>query len=248
MTEAARPGREGNEPLVELEGVSFSYGAVPALAGVDLTVRRGDFLALIGPNGSGKSTLVRIMLGLLHPSAGVVRLFGEEVRSFRRWEGVGYIPQRAAADPAFPASVREVVGMGKRGRADRGAIDRALALTGMEGYSGRRIGTLSGGQQQRVFIARALASSPALLVLDEPTAGIDAASQKQFYDLLDRLNRDHGITMVLVTHDIGVITRHVKQVACLNQTLVFHGDHDQFCGHHELRALMGDGHIVAHRH
>lgn len=248
MSEA--PGaRERLAPLIEVEGVSFAYGAAPALTAVTLTVREGDFIALIGPNGSGKSTLVKVMLGLIRPGAGTVRLFGEDVRSFRRWEKVGYIPQKAvSSDPDLPVSVREVVTMGMRGRVTAAQVDEALALTGMGGVSGRRIGSLSGGQRQRVFISRALVSSPALLVLDEPTAGVDAASQEQFYDLLDRLNRERGITLVLVTHDIGVVTRHVRQVACLNQTLEFHGSHDEFCGHTELRELLGDGHIVAHRH
>jgi zinc transport system ATP-binding protein len=237
-------------PLVEVERVSFSYGAVPALTGVSLAVNPGDFLALIGPNGSGKSTLVRVMLGLLAPSSGAVRLMGEPVASFRRWDRVGYIPQRAAAEPGFPATVREVAALGGRGRAPRAAVDEALALAGMEEHAGRRIGALSGGQRQRVFIARALVSSPALLVLDEPTAGVDAAAQQQFYDLLDRLNRERGITLVLVTHDIGVVTRHARQVACLNQRLAFHGTHDEFCGNSSLAGWLGheDDHLVCHRH
>ncbi len=245
MTEAA-------PPLIEVEEVSFTYGAVTALSGVSLKVEAGDFLALIGPNGSGKSTLVRIMLGLLAPSAGSVRMFGEPVRSFRRWERVGYIPQRAAAsDPDFPASVLEVVALGGRGRLPRTVVQEALALTGMEGLGSRRIGSLSGGEQQRVFIARALVSGPSLLVLDEPTAGVDAASRQDFYDLLDRLNRERGITLVLVTHDIGVVSRHVRQVACLNRTLVFHGTPDEFCGNALMVEWLGGAggdHLICHRH
>jgi zinc transport system ATP-binding protein len=242
---------EASRPLVEIEGVSFAYGAVPALDGVSLKVDAGDFLALIGPNGSGKSTLVRIMLGLLEPSAGSARLFGEPVSAFRHWERVGYIPQKAASDPGFPASVREVVGLGARGKAPRGAVDEALALTGMQELASRRIGALSGGQQQRAFIARALVSRPALLVLDEPTAGVDSPSQQDFYDLLDRLNRERGITLVLVTHDIAVVSRHVRQVACLNRTLVFHGTHDDFCRNAQMLEWMGGAggdHLVCHRH
>ncbi len=245
--------------LISVDNVSFRYGTETVLDSISLEVHRGDFLALIGPNGSGKSTLIKCILGLLHPWQGTVRLMGQEISDFSQWHKVGYIPQKATElDPLFPASVREIVAMGllpgKKfprflGSSDAKAVQDALELVGMETFKGRKIGALSGGQQQRVFIARALASNPAALILDEPTAGVDASTQTQFYDMLDHINREKGITLVLVTHDIGVVTKHVRQVACLNQKLVFHGSHEEFCSSMQATNLFGpDAHIVCHTH
>ncbi len=224
-------------PVVELEDVCFGYDGEKVLAEVSLHIRRGDFLGIIGPNGSGKTTLLRIMLGLLRSECGSVRLFGEDVRTFHDWHRIGYVPQKAVAfESRFPANVFEVVMSGRTGRAglarpfgarDRDAGLRALETVGMAGYRDRLIGRLSAGQQQRVFIARALASSPDLLVLDEPTVGVDLDAQEQFYGLLRRLNRDLGTTLVLVSHDIAVIAQEVTQLACLNRTLVFHGSPEE---------------------
>lgn len=245
--------------LYDIDGVTFYYGQEPVLEDITFQITRGDFLALIGPNGSGKSTLVKILLGLLSPDHGAVRVMGAPLENFRHWDRVGYVPQRITqVDPLFPASVREVVSMGllphKRwprfmGSGDAKVIRECLELMDMEAYEDRRIWALSGGQMQRVFIARALASQPEILLLDEPTAGVDAATQEKFYDLLDRLNREKGITLVLVTHDIGVITKHVNKVACLNQRLVFHGNHGDFCESDQAITLFGpESHLICHRH
>ncbi len=229
----ASTATEDAPSVVELEHVCFSYGGEKVLEEVSLQIRRGDFLGIIGPNGSGKTTLLRIVLGLLHSECGHVRLFGTDVRAFHDWDRIGYVPQKAVVfESRFPANVFEVVMSGRCGRAglgrrfdaqDRDAGLRALETVGMAGYRKRLIGNLSAGQQQRVFIARALASSPELLVLDEPTVGVDLDAQEQFYSLLRRLNRDLGTTLVLVSHDIAVIAKEVTQLACLNRTLVFHG-------------------------
>ncbi len=245
--------------LISVDNVSFRYGTDLVLDSISLDVRRGDFLALIGPNGSGKSTLIKCILGLLQPSQGTIRLMGQDIRDFNQWHKVGYIPQKATElDSLFPASVREIVAMGllagKKfprflGASDAKAVDDALELVGMETFTGRKIGAMSGGQQQRVFIARALASGPSALILDEPTAGVDASTQTQFYDMLDRINREKEITLVLVTHDISVVTKHVRQVACLNQNLIFHGSHEEFCSSMQATRLFGpDAHIVCHSH
>ncbi|MFV1956774.1 MAG: metal ABC transporter ATP-binding protein [bacterium] len=248
-----------NNVQIEVRDLYFNYGGNLVLEDISFEVLKGDFLALIGPNGSGKSTLVKIILGLLSPDRGSVKLLGQDVKAFQEWNRIGYIPQKATdLDPLFPASVREVVAMGllssmkfprfmKRGTLD--AIDGALALVGMEEFRSRRIGALSGGQQQRVFIARALASEPSILILDEPTTGVDAATQTQFYDMLDHINREKMITLVLVTHDIGVVTKHVNKVACLNRSLVFHGDHEEFCNSVQAARLFGpEVHIICHKH
>jgi len=197
---------------------------------INLALVEGDFLGLIGPNGGGKSTMLKVILGLINPSRGVVRIFGltpEEARG-----RVGYMPQKTLFDPSFPVTALEVVLMGRfskaglfrrYSRADRGAALGALDAVGMMDKADREIGALSGGEQQRVFVARSLVSEPRLLLLDEPTAGVDAAQQAEFYELLCRLNRKEGITIILVSHDITAVSKYVNKIACLNQRLFYHG-------------------------
>jgi zinc transport system ATP-binding protein len=245
--------------LIVLRGVSFRYDGTPVLVDIDLAIREGDFLAIIGPNGSGKTTLVKVILGLLPPSAGEVRLFGRAPAEFADWGKIGYVPQKAThVDPFFPASVEEVVGMalmaGPRagspsGREARARVREALEHVGMGGSARTPIGRLSGGQQQRAFIARALVTSPRVLFLDEPTTGVDADNQASFYEMLDRLNRDEGLTIVLITHDIGIVNKHVTSVACLNQRLSYHGSHAEFCRSDVFRDMIVHGdHLIAHEH
>jgi len=226
------------EAQIDIRHVEFSFGGTKVLTDISFSIHPGDFIGIIGPNGSGKTTLIKLMLGLLPLQAGEITLFGNGVRGFREWHRIAYVPQKATnIDPTFPATVREVASMGLLSgktfpkmldRRDREKIGEALRTVEMEGYGGRRIGELSGGQQQRVYIARALASEPEVMFLDEPTTGVDQATQGRFYDLLDQLNRE-GITIVLVSHDIGRITRYVNKVASLNQRLEFYGTHPDFC-------------------
>lgn len=244
---------------VAVKKVDFSYSTTHVLIDIDLAITQGDFLAIIGPNGSGKSTLLKIILGLLPVQQGNVILFGQELARFSQWSKIGYVPQKAAHSGAFfPASAAEVVSMGllstKKfpkflGRQDKESVESALERVNMEAFKTRRIGELSGGQQQRVFIARAIVNEPEILFLDEPTAGVDAETQQRFYDMLDMLNKDHNITIVMVTHDVGVVTKHVNKVACLNQRLVFHGTHDEFCSSAVVQDILkGEHHLVCHRH
>jgi zinc transport system ATP-binding protein len=181
------------------------------------------------------------------------------MQAFRDWSRVGYVPQKATHfDPYFPASVQEVVAMGlvaggTRGRLPAGErkarVAEALEAVGMADKHSRPIGELSGGQQQRVFIARALVYSPAILILDEPTAGVDVEAQTTFYGMLDRLNREKGLTVVFSTHNVGVVTKHVNKVACVNQRLYFHGSHEEFCAtDHLLETVGGRAHIIHHDH
>ena len=245
-------------PFVELEGVGVSYGEVRVLDGINLTVEPGDFLGIIGPNGSGKTTLLRVMLGLLEPQEGSVRLFGQPPASFREWRRVGYVPQRAALDPSLPVTVQEVVTSGlvaslgllqRIGRAQRARVTEALARVGMEGHARARIGALSTGQQQRVLIARALVSDPELIILDEPTGGVDPEAQTSFYAMLHHLNREREVTLVLVSHDIGVVAKEVTKLACLNRRLIFHGRPGDFLSDAALTALYGPSvRIVSHDH
>ncbi len=245
--------------LIRIRKVEFRYWRDPVLVDVDLEIHAGDFLAVIGPNGSGKTSLIKVMLGLLQPTRGDVSLFGTPIRDFRGWEKIGYVPQKATHfDPYFPASVQEVVAMGlvavgHRRRLRSGERESlvlgALESVGMDSMKARPIGELSGGQQQRVFIARALVSSPEILILDEPTAGVDAEAQNRFYGMLDRMNRESGLTVVFSTHNVGVVNRHVNKVACINQRLYFHGSHEEFCEtDHLLEAVGGKAHIIHHEH
>lgn len=245
--------------LISIEDVSFSYGAANVLSHVTFDINYGDFLAVIGPNGSGKTTLIKIMLGLLKPLQGVVRIQDNQVADYPDWHKIGYIPQKATNfDPFFPVSVKEVVAMGllsikhnhkPKKQEEELPIDRALNYVGLENLKNWQIGKLSPGQQQRVFIARAIVNHPHILILDEPTTGVDAETQENFYELLDKLNDEEGITIVLVTHEIGIINRHVDQVACLNQSLVYHGTHSQFCRSDVFRKMLSGGHhMVSHRH
>jgi zinc transport system ATP-binding protein len=246
--------------LISIKNIYFSYGYTPVLIDVTFSINSGDFLAIIGPNGSGKTTLLKIILRLLKPSQGKVRVMGKPVEEFEDWPAIGYVPQKAThVDPFFPVSVKEVVAMGlfsskkislpvKR-KEESAAVQRALSQVGLDSFENRRIGKLSGGQQQRVFIARAIVNQPRVLFLDEPTTGVDAETQERFYDMLDRLNKKEGITIALITHDIGIINKHVTKVACLNQKLVYHGTHEDFCRSEAFKEMLAKGnHLISHRH
>ena len=249
---------EKKDPVITVEGLYVSFGKHLVLEDINFQIMAGSFLAIIGPNGSGKSTLIKAILGLVRPTSGRIKLLGRELGEFHQWWRIGYVPQKAIhVDPIFPITVREVVGLGRAawkkyprwlGKGDREKIMEALGKVHMETFAHRRLTELSGGQQQRVFIARAIVNEPDVLFLDEPTTGVDVKAQDEFYDLLGGLN-DHGITIVMVTHDIGVLNKHVKQVACLNRTLVFHGSHDEFCSSREVMAkILGENHLIGHRH
>ena len=213
--------------IVIFEGVSFSYGGPMVLEQVDLAVDEGEFVGLVGPNGGGKSTLLKILLGLLEPGSGRVQVLG--LAPARARSALGYVPQFAAFPRDFPISAEEVVLQGRLDRArllggyraaDREVARQALMETGVWDLRVRPIGTLSGGQLQRVLIARALATQPKLLILDEPTASIDPRAEMDIFDLLKELKA--RMTILVVSHDIGFISQYVTRIACLNRTLVCH--------------------------
>ncbi len=212
-------------PPVLLRDVSFRYGAAPVLESVDLRLDEGDFLGIIGPNAGGKTTLLKIILGLLAPDRGSVEIFGRPPAESRGV--IGYVPQYARFDASFPIDVLDTVRMGRlgvrrreRSRESRAAARAALDRVDLSGMADEQIGELSGGQLQRVLIARALASEPRILLLDEPTASVDTRIGRSVYELLERLSE--RMTIVLASHDIGVISRHVKTIACLNVRLHYH--------------------------
>ncbi len=212
---------------IEVEDLWFSYTHRPVLEGVTFKVSYGDFIAILGPNGGGKTTLLKLLLGLLKPQKGRVLVLGKEPAEARK--EVGYLPQNTDFNLAFPITVAELVSMGRLGYKKRGkpftstdmeAVQAALELVGLWEERYTPIGRLSGGQRQRAFIARAIATTPKLLFLDEPTANVDPEFQVDLYQILKELNKE--ITIVVITHDIGVISSHVRSVACVNRTLVFH--------------------------
>ncbi|RKD97194.1 metal ABC transporter ATP-binding protein [Halopiger aswanensis] len=243
-------------PVVDLEHVSFAYGEQPAVDDVSLTVEAGDFLGLIGPNGSGKTTLLRIMLGLLSPDSGSVELFGQPVEEFEQGERIGYVSQQATSGGGtMPVTVRECVRMGRFAHVghsrltdeDRAIADEALETVGITDLADQQLNQLSGGQRQRAYIARALASEADLLALDEPTVGVDAESRDAFYQLLESLNNE-GITIILIEHDIGVVTDRADRIACINTELYHHGDTESFVESDALSEAYGATGTVVHHH
>jgi len=210
--------------VIEVDNVSFSYGADLVLQDAGFKILEGDFVSVVGPNGGGKTTLLKLILGLLKPFSGSIRVFGSPPDKVRR--RVGYIPQRALLDDHFPVTVWDVVLMGRLRpfgayrKADREAAAKSMAEVGLEGLGDRAFSELSGGQRQRVLIARALCSEPDLLLLDEPTANLDLKMEKDLYDLLRELNR--RLTVFLVSHDLSFVSKTVETVVCVNRTVAVH--------------------------
>ena len=216
--------------VVRIRDAVVAYGPRPVLRNVSVTVRAGEVVAVLGPNGSGKSTLIRAALGLTPLAAGQVELFGTRLERFGQWRRIGYVPQRVGAAGGVPATVTEVVASGRLarrgvlrppGRADREAVRRALAAVGLAGRARDPVATLSGGQQQRTLIARALAGEPELLVLDEPTAGVDTVSQEAFARALAGFVRDGG-TVLLVAHELGPLRPLISRAVVVRDGRIAH--------------------------
>jgi len=217
------------ETIIEIRNLWYSYDEYPVLKEVDMDVQQGEFLAIIGPNGGGKTTLLKLILGILKPDRGYVRVFGKEPRESAG--RIGYVPQDTSLNRDFPITVFDVVLMGKLGgrrrrradsKRDREVVEESLTRVDMWKYRKSRIGELSGGQRQRVFIARALTSEPEILFLDEPTASVDVEGQSTLYHFFNELNKT--VTIVVVSHDVSVLSSYVKSVACVNQRVYFHDE------------------------
>lgn len=244
--------------IIEIKDVSFGYdNKGDVLKNINLQIHKGDYIGFVGPNGSGKTTLIKIIIGLLKFKEGSIKIFGQNLENFKDWHKIGYVPQKTTAfDINFPVTVEEVVAMGRYSRRklgqkitpeDKKLIQKSLENVDMWDYRGRLIGDLSGGQIQRVFIARALVNDPEIIFLDEPTTGIDEKSQKDFYQLLQKLNKEMNITLIIVSHDIEKLTQEVMHMVCVNQTLTCHTTPEEFIKESQTSNMFGqDVKIITH--
>jgi len=234
---------------IEVQDVCLSLGGHTILDAVSFAIPQGSYVGIVGPNGGGKTTLLRIILGLLRPTHGRVAVFGESPFAARRRGNIGYVPQRIAqADIPFPISVEEIVWSGRtpaigvgnrRSPHDRKFVEEVMDRAKVGHLRHRLVGNLSGGERQRVFIARSLAADPSLLILDEPTTGVDIAAKEEFYALLKTLNADLGLTILFVSHDIEVMTSEVAFVLALNQRLICHCESHKFLSEDTVERLYG---------
>lgn len=249
------------ESIISIQDVSFTYEYKNVLDHITLDIPKGSFMGLIGPNGGGKTTLIKLLLGELRPTSGSITLFNTPIGNYKDWHKIGFVSQKSNSfNKEFPATVYEVVSMGLTAKVGylrffnqkhKAKILHAIDLVGMREYAYENIGNLSGGQQQRVFIARSLVNDPELLILDEPTVGVDSENVQRFYELLHDLNKNHGITLLLVTHDTGTMTEYATDIACLNRTLHFHGEPKEYVTLSEKDLSTVYGHsvsLVSHNH
>lgn len=241
---------------IACEGLTVRFSGSTVLDDVTFTVPQGAYMGLLGPNGGGKTTLLKVLLGLVEPNSGSVRIFGESPSLARARGRMGYVPQRVTQLDAFPATANEVVWSGRHPRmgftptaADHAAVENAFASAGVAHLRTRLISRLSGGERQRVFIARALAAEPRILFLDEPLNGVDPPSREQFSALLRTLHRDCGMTIVVVSHDIDAVANEATLVACLNQKMLCCCGAHQFLHDATLQEVYGEGaRLLRHTH
>jgi len=245
--------------VVEAKKLSFKYDKLPILEDVNLSIYNGDFMGIVGPNGSAKSTLVKLLLGILKPQQGEVYLMGKSIDKFKEWHKIGYISQRVRNfNNSFPATVEEIIAanlyheMGflkfiRKKHMEK--IEEVLRFVDMVDYKDRLIGTLSGGQQQRIFIARTLISNPEIIFMDEPLVGVDIDSQERFFSLMEKLNKNLGITLIMVSHDLGVIREHTNRVACIGEQRVFVHSSKDFNEEDYIKSVYGGkATLLHHRH
>jgi len=237
-------------PIVRVDDLTFRYDGLDVLSDITFAVDAGDYLGIVGPNGSGKSTLVKNILGIVRPEKGRVELFGKPLASFREWGKIGYLPQRLGALNAhFPGTVKEIVQMGLP-KKDPAMLARTLEKMAIGHLASRLIGELSYGEQQRAMLARALLRRPELLIFDEPTTALDPETREIFYALTRAMSRTDGTTIILVTHDIGVIGQYARNLLYLDKKIIFLGSFGDFCSSPDMTGFFGPAsqHMICHQH
>ena len=226
-----------DETIIKIKDVSYSYNSVKVLEDVSFNVNSGDYIGIIGPNGSGKSTLLKIILGLIKPDKGSITISGKRLTNALDSCRVGYVSQRISQESQdLPATLYEVVDSGlvaneklfSNSKQHKDKILQAISISGLKGNENKLIGQLSGGQRQKAFVARAIASDPQILILDEPFVGVDLASQDEFYRFLKKLNKDNGLTIIFVSHDIDIISGQASRIIALNRKIVYTGEAEKF--------------------
>ncbi len=246
--------------IIDCKNLSVRYRQSLALEGISFSVEPGDYIGVVGPNGSGKTTLIKTMLGLLKPESGSIEIMGESVHGFNQWQKIGYLPQATTiTNKSFPATVAEVVATGLLGGksfprtlsgVDQQHVRTILDILDIGHLQHEQIGNLSGGQTQKVFLARAMVATPAILILDEPTAALDPSTREHFYETIARLNKEQGTTIMLITHDSGTIGKYASKMLYLDHTLVFYGSFAEFCQSADMSKYFGDSsqHLMCHQH
>ncbi len=244
--------------VIRVEDLSYRVGKQEILSDISFEIEQGDYVALLGPNGGGKTTLAKMILGLLTSTSGRIEIFGVDRRDFKAWYKVGYVPQNVSLfDSNFPLSVYEAVSLGLAAKKrwfsrlsdeDKIQIESVMQIASIEALRDKNLSELSGGQRQRVMIARALVSQPEILILDEPSTGVDIVSQHKFYDFLRRLNIENNLTIIFITHDLGVIADDVTYVLSVNQKLVYSGTAEGMLSCEAVSELYGTKAHIVHHH
>ena len=244
--------------MIGVHNLQYRIGEQVILKDITFEVNQGEYVALLGPNGGGKSTLVKLILGLIKPTAGEIEIFGKKQKEFNEWYKIGYVPQNVSLfDNNFPLSVYETVSLGLASRKawfsmldieDKRSIEEAMDRASISELRDKNLSDLSGGQRQRVMIARALVSNPEVLILDEPSTGVDISTQHKFYQFLKQLNIDKSLTIIFITHDLGVIADDVTHVLAVNQNLLFAGTADEMLSCEAVSEVYGTKAHLVHHH